>query len=295
MRTAIKEVQGIDWFDGAVMNCLWKGPRLSDVLAKAGLDDGLKEDSSYKGHVEFACYEQQVQEDSWYGGAIPLSRAVDEDADVILALHMNGEPLDAEHGAPVRVIVPGVAGARSVKWLNKITVQEKDSQNFYQQHDYKILPPEATDKQQAEKFWDKIDPLMDMPVNSIVGVPDNGETIELDSEGTIEVRGYALPHGRDGPVQKVEVSTDDGKTWIEAKLSFGDHDGGDLETEKARKHLRWAWCLWSVKVPISKGSNRRVVSRATDSGGNTQEKQSAWNLRGVGYNGWGSASNLTVN
>ena len=55
--------------------------------------------------------------------------------------------------------ITGVAGARSVKWLNKITVQEKDSQNFYQQHDYKILPPEATDKQQAEKFWDKIDPL----------------------------------------------------------------------------------------------------------------------------------------
>ena len=160
MRTAIKEVEGIDWFNGAVMNCLWRGPRLCDVLKTSKIADKLlNKDGSYRGHVEFACYEQKVQEDSWYGGAIPLSRAMDKDADVILALEMNGKPLDAEHGAPVRVIVPGVAGARSVKWVSRITVQEEDSKNFYQQHDYKILPPEATDKQSAEKFWDKVDPM----------------------------------------------------------------------------------------------------------------------------------------
>jgi sulfite oxidase len=295
MRTVIKEVQGIDWFNGAVMNCLWKGPRLRDVLQQAGIQASLFDEnaaSAPKGHVEFACYEQQVQEDSWYGGSISLKRAIDADADVILALGMNGERLNAEHGAPVRVVVPGVAGARSVKWLSKITVQEEDSKNFYQQHDYKILPPEATDREVAEKYWSKVDPMMDMPVNSIIGMPDSGETIRISSDGRVEVRGYAVPHGRDGPVRKVEVSGDGGKTWIEADLEFGGY--GDLSTEANAKKVRWAWCLWSAKVEVSQGPHRRIVSRATDSKGNTQQEQSEWNLRGVGYNGWGSADELAI-
>merc|ERR1712157_335957 len=133
--------------------------------------------------------------------------------------------------------------------------------------------------------------MMDMPVNSIIGMPDDEETVKADANGLVEVRGYALPHGRDGPVQKVEVSGDDGKTWVEAKLNFGDY--GDLNTEEAQRRVRWAWCLWSADVKVENGKNRRIVSRATDAGGNTQEEQSEWNLRGVGYNGWGSANDLT--
>jgi sulfite oxidase len=276
------------------MNCTWKGPRLRDVIEKAGIDvEKLSgKTKMLVGHAAFACYEQQVQDDSWYGGAIPLERATSEDADVILALQMNGKPLKAEHGAPVRVIVPGVAGARSVKWLNKITIQKEDSENFYQQHDYKILPPEATDMEKAEHFWGKVDPLMDMPVNSIIGVPEDEEAVKADDDGLIEVRGYALPHGRDGPVTKVEVSGDGGKSWVEAELDYGSY--GDLSTEESREKVKWAWCLWTARVPVAKGRNQRVVSRATDAGGNTQEERSAWNIRGVGYNGWGCADGLTI-
>ena len=53
-----------------------------------------------------------------YGGSIPISKAMDPKADVILAYEMNGEPLTQDHGFPVRVFVPGVLGARSVKWLS---------------------------------------------------------------------------------------------------------------------------------------------------------------------------------
>jgi sulfite oxidase len=294
MRTKIKEVQGIDWLSGAVMNCLWKGPRLRDVLTKSGIDSSLIDQvsSNFKGHAAFACYEQQVQEDSWYGGAIELERAMGVDADVILALEMNGEPLTAEHGSPVRVIVPGVAGARSVKWLNKITLQQDDSMNFYQQRDYKVLPPEAVDKESADKYWHQVPPMMDMPVNSIIGMPDNGETIEADESGLVEVRGYALPQGRDGPVRQVEVSADGGKSWTEAVLSFGGY--GNLESEESRRRIRWAWCLWSAKIKVPRGHGQRIVSRATDFGGNTQQEQSTWNLRGVGYSGWGLAGDLTI-
>jgi sulfite oxidase len=59
---------------------------------------------------------------------------------------MNGSTLPFDHGRPVRVVVPGVARARSVKWLDKITVQQEEAQTFYQRYDYKILPPDAIDR-----------------------------------------------------------------------------------------------------------------------------------------------------
>ncbi|KAG9951128.1 ATP synthase alpha subunit vacuolar, partial [Aureobasidium melanogenum] len=221
MRTAIKEVQGIDWFDGAVMNCKWRGPRLKDILEKAQVILSKEE----KGHVAFASHAQTCQEDEWYGASIDLGRALEEDKDVILALEMNGEPLSKEHGFPVRVIVPGIAGARSVKWLDRITVQTVESSNYYQQHDYKILPPEAVDSESAEKFWDTTPALQTMPVNSAIAVPEPGSKVERSADGLVLVKGFALPSGDGGEVVKVEVSGDDGKTWVEADI---EHDADEI-------------------------------------------------------------------
>ena len=90
MRTRIKEVQGIDWADGAIMNCTWEGPRLRDILLRAGVEYDKNANkakaSKSKRHVQFASHSQECQEDKWYGGSIPLDRALAEDMDVILAL-----------------------------------------------------------------------------------------------------------------------------------------------------------------------------------------------------------------
>lgn len=194
---------------------------------------------------------------------------------------MNGEALPINHGAPVRVVVPGVAGARSVKWLDRITVQEDESQNHYQRQDYKILPPEVINKEGAEKYWDVVPALQDMPVNSVIASPKTGEIVILGTDSMIEVKGYALPHGPDGPVVKVEVSVDDGNIWQEADL-FNDETYG-----------KWCWSLWYIVVKVKPGRNRRILSKATDKGGNTQESNPLWNLRGVGYNGYGESRDLT--
>ncbi|KAF7189933.1 putative sulfite oxidase, mitochondrial [Pseudocercospora fuligena] len=175
MRTKIKEVSGVDWFDGAVMNCKWKGPLLCDVLDKAGIS--LPDEDRESAHVAFASYEAECQDDSWYGASISLDRATSREAEVILALEMNNEPLTISHGFPVRVVTPGIAGARSVKWLNQITVQKKESQNHYQQRDYKVLPPEATDAESAEKYWDSTPAIMEMPVNSVIAWPETGSKV----------------------------------------------------------------------------------------------------------------------
>lgn len=86
MRTTIKEVQGIDWFDGAVMNCRWTGPRLRDVLLKAGVSVSAEEEK--KAQVEFACHQNPSPEEEWFGTSIPLKKAIAEEAAVIIALEV---------------------------------------------------------------------------------------------------------------------------------------------------------------------------------------------------------------
>jgi sulfite oxidase len=264
MRTKLKEVCGIDWFDGAVMNCKWTGPLLCDVLSAAGLD--VQDDKWDNAHVAFACYQTACQDDDFYGASIPLSRAMNRNSSIMLALEMNDKPLPANHGAPVRVVTPGIAGARSVKWLDSITVQMQESHSYYQQHDYKILPPQADTKENAEEWWGKCDSIQDMPVNSVVG--------------------YALPSGADGPIVKVDVSTDGGETWAPAEIAKYEQEEG--------VELKWAWCLWTAKVKLEKGKEKAIHSRATDASGNTQPKCTGWNFRGVGYNGYGEAFGLEV-
>jgi hypothetical protein len=78
---------------------------------------------------------------------------------------MNGRPLTREHGYPIRVIVPGFIGARSVKFLQKIIVQPQESTSFFQRKDYKVLPPWVGRKKRA---WEKNNTGVD--VNYVLGV-----------------------------------------------------------------------------------------------------------------------------
>lgn len=194
---------------------------------------------------------------------------------------MNGKPLPVNHGFPIRIVAPGIAGARSVKWLDRITVQANESNNFYQQFDYKVLPPEATDKESAKKYWDVTPAIQDMPINSVIALPRNGET--LRSSSRVVVKGYALPQGDHGPVTRVEVSADDGETWTDATV-----------IDEARDHGKWCWALWEAEITLEKGESRRILSRATDAGGNVQCASPEWNLRGVAYNGYGEVRSLKV-
>ncbi|KAI9787319.1 MAG: hypothetical protein M1816_007667 [Peltula sp. TS41687] len=286
MRTQLKEVEGVDWGDGAVMNCRWRGPRLRDVLARAGVavcEQGTGQWN--EAHVAFACAATPCQDDGWYGASIPLRRAVAREGEVLLALEMNGHPLPPAHGYPVRIVAPGIAGARSVKWLDRITVQLGESANYYQQHDYKILPAEATDWASAEEYWATTPAVQDMPVNSVIGVPKSGALVKLEG-GTTEVRGYALPKGDQGPVRRVEVSVDEGETWADAEIVEG--------KELGESQGKWCWCLWRARVRLQRGVGRRVLSKATDSGGNMQAGNPRWNLRGVCYDGYGEARDLVV-
>jgi sulfite oxidase len=307
MRERVADVQGIDWGDGAVMNAVWGGVPLREVLLSAGIkvpsSSMQSAEDSYQGlHVQFTSA-QETQDDTYYGASVPLSTALDPERQCLLATHMNGELLTAKHGYPLRVIIPGIIGARSVKWLDSIIVSGEESKNHYQQRDYKVLSGEIAERIEAAegeeekgRIKEEAEPLMDNPINSVVAVPGkDGDILRRDDHGRVYVRGYAIPQGKDGPVVRVEVSIDRGGTWHEASIL----DEGDENTARSStmgkkgetlQRGQFAWVLWECRVPVDGDPPREDISiwsKATDKGGNTmdvEKPEGEWNMRGVGFN-----------
>jgi sulfite oxidase len=260
--TALGKVDGMPWRQGAIGNAEWTGVRLADLLEDVRCATGDL-------HIAFTSLDQceEAGERFAFGGSIPLAKATAPE--VLLAYAMNGRPLTPEHGAPLRVLVPGYLGARSVKWLAAIVVQETPSENYYQQRDYKLVPTDVT----AETVdWTLGRMLGELPVNSVICSPADGDRLEV---GAIEFRGYAIAGGN-RRVAAVELSADCGKTWTSAALE----PGGD-----------WCWTLWHASLAMPPGVHRIVV-RAQDSSGETQpaDLRSVWNFRGYVNNAWHAIS-----
>jgi DMSO/TMAO reductase YedYZ molybdopterin-dependent catalytic subunit len=132
---AIKAVPNeVHWGNDAISNAVWTGCSLTDVLHFVGLDAQAK-------HVEFVGSDlcQKEGTETRFGGSIPLGRALV--GDVLLAWGMNGRALTREHVAPLRAIVPGYIGARSVKWLQEINLRNTASTNLFHAHAYRLFPP----------------------------------------------------------------------------------------------------------------------------------------------------------
>ncbi|KAL7276256.1 hypothetical protein RUND412_000763 [Rhizina undulata] len=288
MRTKFKEVDGINWKDGAVCNCIWRGPLLADILKKA-------RPTLAEAHVEFSCFQLRCQDDEYYAGSVSLSRCLDLDKQAILALDMNGAPLTVNHGFPVRIVMPGIAGARWTKWLDKITIQDHESLNYYMQRDYKILPPHINTREKANAYWHKVPALQQMPINSVVAYPTTGDVIPARSlrNGELEISGYALPQADDGPVTGVEVSLDQGETWQKAEIVFPTKE--QRGEDGADERYRWAWAVWKFRVKKERiRETTKIWSRARDKGGNLQLGDARWNFRGVAYNGYGEAERVGI-
>lgn len=126
------ELINAPWGEGAIGTAVYRGVPLKKVLKRAcnGLSPALADEYSNKGHVEFLGIDTYFKKGtpSNYAVSVPM-RKVDASrgTEVILAWEMNGKPLPAIHGAPLRVVVAGYIGARSCKWLYKINVLEEAS------------------------------------------------------------------------------------------------------------------------------------------------------------------------
>jgi sulfite oxidase len=255
---AVEAVAGTNWHQGAVGNAAWTGVRLADILQRAGAAGGDL-------HVLFASADAVTVRGvrTSFGASIPLAKALGPE--VLVAFAMNGEPLSPAHGFPLRVVVPGYIGARSVKWLTGISVEDHPSDNYFQQNDYKLLPA-GMHADEAERGVGVM--LGELPVNSALLTPLDGAELK---RGTALIRGYAVA-GSGRTVGRVDVSPDGGATWQKAEID---------------RHGAWTWTLWRAEVELAPGPAELVV-RAWDSAAQTQPErlQTVWNAKGYMNNAW---------
>ncbi|KAJ2034413.1 hypothetical protein GGI03_003305 [Coemansia sp. RSA 2337] len=273
---AIKPVNGVIWGPGTASNSRWGGCRLRDVLVAAGVPANLC-DPFYETprHVEFAAY-GEASDDVHYASSISLEWVMNPLNMVLVATEMNGKPLCRDHGYPARIVAPGLIGARWVKWLKYIRVQDKESDNFYQKRDYKILPPMANGGN-CEEFWPQFPALMELNIQGVICRPTADERLCVDKPYL--VRGYALSGGGRA-VDRVEISLDDGNTWDLASLYTMHSKGKESSNERDWAEKQWSWVLWSYRID-SVPPNCNIACRAWDSGGNKQPSAAVWNYRGV--------------
>ncbi len=257
---AVKPIPGeVPWRADVISTAKWRGVPLREVLQAVGVEADAR-------YVAFTSLDEAQFEGEkvHFGSSIALEKAFSPD--VLLAYEMNDEPLAPEHGFPLRVIVPGYIGARSVKWLREITLQEHPSTNPYQARDYKVFPPEIT-AQTAD--WSRGKTIEDLTLNAVITTPQEGETI---ATGPTRIQGYAITGAR-APVERVELSVDGGKTWTTANI-----------VERADPY---AWCFWEVTIALSPG-DCQVIVRAWDASRQTQPEdvRQLWNFKGYMNNAW---------
>lgn len=260
----VRDIPGEEpWGPGAISNARWTGARLADVLAAAGVAPGAE-------HVAFLAPDMcgETSPPQPFGASIPLAKAMR--GEVLLAWAMNGQPLPPVHGAPVRVVVPGYIGARSVKWVEQVTVQAKPSDNYFQATAYRLLPAGADPAAAGPGYGLSLGPLA---ITADILTPDGDGRVPA---GPVTVTGYALA-GDDRRVARVDVSADGGDTWVQAEL------GAELSP--------WSWRRWRVTLDLPPG-RAEVTARAWDNAASVQPESEAvlWNPKGYANTAWARLS-----
>ncbi len=168
-----------------------------------------------------------------YTDTIPLEKAIDPATLVVYG--MNGTPLPQRHGFPARAIVPGYFGEKHVKWITRIEAADANAKGFYETQGW---GPDFT-----------------VPTRSRIDVPARDSWFALSglTSGLI-VKGVAF--GGDHGISRVEVSSDDGNNWTEARI---DYPGTSL-----------TWALWSYDWKPTAAGNYSLVVRATNGDGQLQ-------------------------
>lgn len=246
--------EGMLWNHGGVGRSNWSGVSVQTLLAQM-------EDISESTHVLFLGHDSGNEDHdgpvSNYGMSIPLSKAMD--VDTILAYEMNGRVLPQAHGYPMRLIVPGWYGMASVKWVTGIRIVDKPHDGFHQSKYYVYVTPGMQEAQSSDR-------VSVMKVKSLITSIKRGQRLKT---GVQTIHGKAWSGS--GPIQKVEISTDNGNNWQITGL--------------AQSQSKYDWQHWSYDWTTNSPGRFLISVRATDSLGNVQPKFSDWNFRGFSNNG----------
>jgi DMSO/TMAO reductase YedYZ molybdopterin-dependent catalytic subunit len=246
----------VPWFDGAIGCAEWTGTPLWPILEEAGLLEEAVE-VLFTGHDRGV--EQGVEQD--FERSLSLGEAQRDG--VMLAYEVNGVPLPPQHGAPLRLVVPGWYGMASVKWLRSITAIAEPFDGFQQGNQYRY---KRSDEERGEPVTRQRPRAMMAPP----GIPSQLGRTRYVEAGRVRIEGRSWSGW--GPVARVEFSADGGESWEEAEL--GGRTG------------RFGWFGWSHNWETGGPGEYELSCRATDSAGNVQPlgTEEVWNSGTYGIN-----------
>lgn len=239
------------WLVEAIGTAEWTGTPLHELLVEAGVRPGTVE-------IVFRGADHGVQGDVEhdYARSLPLHEAMRPE--VLLAYEMNGRPLEPQHGAPLRLVVPGWYGMTSVKWLTSVEAVTEPFEGYQQAIAYRYQQTEEDAGEGVGRI--RVRALMIPP-----GYPDFLTRRRHVEAGIVAVHGRAWSGS--GAVERVEVGVDG--RWEDAHLesTLGE----------------FAWRGWSYEWEAEAGEHE-LTCRATDTAGHTQPLEQPWNYQGMGNN-----------
>ncbi|KAA3643492.1 MAG: sulfite oxidase [Chloroflexi bacterium] len=252
---------GTAWGVGAVSQGEFTGTPLSNLIAEADLPEDAIEllfvgaDHGLTKEYKEAAYER----------SLPIAMALHPD--ILLVWEMNGETLPVEHGYPLRLLVPGWYGMASVKWLTEIRAISEPFTGFFQAKDYVY---------EGHKGVDEIadgTPVGAKVVRSFILEPQENANVP---SGHVDISGIAW--SGDTLIAKVELSFDEGQSWVEVELG--------------EQTSRYSMCRWSYHWHPQATGEQTIIARATDAAGNMQPMEAVWNTGGYANN---QVQTITVN
>jgi DMSO/TMAO reductase YedYZ molybdopterin-dependent catalytic subunit len=244
-----EKAAGVQWGAGAIGHAEWTGVRLRDLLQPAGLNANALE-------IVFEGADRGPEPDHptpmFFSRSLPVAKALDPDT--LIALRMNGDPLEPNHGAPLRLFVPGWYGVASVKWVRTMRVIDHAYPGYFQTTKYSIDRGAAGSKRRM--------PLGPGVVKSEILSPAPNASL---TPGQHRIAGIAW--AGEERIAGVDVSTDGGKTWQLARING----------------LRqpYSWCRWEYDwTPTAEGQHTLMARAHTESG---QSQPFDYNADNLGY------------
>ncbi len=240
-RFDLAPTSGVQWRFGAVSSATWTGVPLAALLERAGVQASAQH------------FWMEAADRSPLPAAPKFLRSIPREialAEAFIAYEMNGAPLPLLHGGPLRVVVPRWYGMASTKWLTHVHARATESDNQFMARGYRYGDGSPVDV---------------MRVKSLITTPLADAQVAV---GTLRVTGIAWTGS--GTVSQVEVSSDGGQTWQQARF-----------TSEARPGV---WRAWECDVALRSAGAQRLRARATDTAGRTQPEQAAGNPGGYGNN-----------
>lgn len=252
-------VPGVEWGPGAMGNAKWKGARLKDILERAGIAKTALE------VVMDGADGPVIDKTPDFVKSIPAWKAMDENT--LVAYEMNGQPLPHFNGFPARIVVPGWTATYWMKHITSIEAIDKPFDGFWVKSAYRIPTGRFPIIQRfTSQETEANTPITEMVVNSLITSIRNGAQVTV--QRPVNVRGIAWDGGYG--IQSVEVSINDGKSWVPATLG---EDAG-----------RFSFRQWRYAFTPNKPGQYVIRAKATNKLGQTQTAELIQNPAGYHHN-----------